>query len=464
MNMLSTIVVFMVVYFAAMLVISWMGRKNTSDLQSYLTAGKSAGVIMLMGALIGAQIGNGVVVGGAGEGAAIGISGAYYAIGCGLSYFFTAFALNHFVYKHGYLSMAEYMKVRYDSRIPGLIYSIGTAVMHIGIIAAQIMAGKALFGALGLNPTLGCIALTIVVVAYSQMAGLWGAMATSVVQTSIIIVGLFAASAIVLKDNALTLITDAVASGIVPATYTSMIGAYPISTVLVYVLPTAMAMLTEPAAYQRIVSAKTEKKSFIAHILSGIVIMIIAFLPALIGMYGHLKYNASGSDAFFQVVMNTMHPVAAAIIIVAVLAAVMSTIDATFIAASQVWLKDIYVGFVNPEAKDEMLQPWTGVINVALGIVSTILALSFNSITALLSNGYVLVCSTCMVPMAMGVLWKKGTTKAATWSAIIGLVFGVLDFFSIYRLPYNAITVFIPSLIVYVVVSLLSPEKAAVAD
>ena len=461
--MLTTIVIFMVIYFLAMLVISWFGRKNTSDLQSYLTAGKSAGVIMLMGALIGAQIGNGVVVGGAGEGAAIGISGAYYAIGCGLSYAFAAFALNHFVYKNGYLSMAEYMKVRYNSRIPGLIYSIGTAVMHIGIIAAQIMAGKALFSALGLNPTLGCVALTVVVVAYSQIAGLWGAMAASVVQTSIIIDGLFVALIIVLKDGAIGMITDAVASGAVPSTYTSMVGAYPLSTILVYVLPTAMAMLTEPAAYQRIVSAKTEKKSFWAHILSCIVIIPIAFMPPLIGMYGHIKFNASGNDAFFRVVMETMTPAAAAIIIVAVLAAVMSTIDCTFIAASQVWLKDIYKGFINPEVKDEKLQPWTGVINVALGVICTILALKSTSITSLLSNGYVLVCSTCMVPMAMGVLWKRGTTKAATWSAVVGLIFGLMDFFSIYRLPYNAITVFIPSLVVYIVVSLATKEEPAAA-
>lgn len=462
MSMLTTIVVVMVLYFALMLVISWFGRKNTSDLQSYLTAGKSTGVVMIVGALIGAQIGNGVVVGGAGEGAAIGISGAYYAIGCGLSYIFTAFAMNHFIYKRGYLSLTEFMKERYDSRIPGLIYSIGTAAMHIGIIAAQIMAGKALFAALGLNPTLGCIALTIVVVLYSQIAGLWGSMATSVVQSAIIIVGLVAAVFVALNDGALSLISNAVASGAVPKTYTSMVGAYPLSTILVYVIPTAMAMLTDPCAYARIVSAKSEKTSFVAHILGGLIIMPIAFMPALIGMYGHLKYGAAGNDAFFRVVMETMSPIIAAVVIVAVLAAVMSTIDITFVGESQIWLKDIYRGFINPNVTDEQLKPWTGVVNVVIGVISTILALNFSSITSLLSNGYVLVCSTCMVPLVMGILWKKGTTKAAAWSAIVGLVFGLLDFFSIYRLPYNAITVFIPSLIIYIVVTLCTQNKDAV--
>ena len=69
---------------------------------------------------------------------------------------------------------------------------LSTAISSIGLIAGQIMAGKALFEALGLPGNVGAIAIAVVVLLYSQLSGLWGAFATSVVQTGVILVGLVA--------------------------------------------------------------------------------------------------------------------------------------------------------------------------------------------------------------------------------------------------------------------------------
>lgn len=52
-----------------MVVIGWMGRSKASNFEGYLSMGRSAGVLLLMGGAIGGQIGNGFVVGGAAEGA-----------------------------------------------------------------------------------------------------------------------------------------------------------------------------------------------------------------------------------------------------------------------------------------------------------------------------------------------------------------------------------------------------------
>lgn len=183
---IPTIVVVLVIYFAAMVFIGWMGRSKASNFEGYLSMGRTGGVLLLMGGAIGGQIGNGFVVGGAAEGAASGLAGSAYGIACALSLILVALFLNDFIYNNGYMSMADYTRQRYHSEVPGTIYDLSTAISSIGLIAGQIMAGKALFEALGLPGTVGAIAIAVVVLLYSQLSGLWGAFATSVVQTGVI--------------------------------------------------------------------------------------------------------------------------------------------------------------------------------------------------------------------------------------------------------------------------------------
>ncbi len=209
-GMIPTIIVVLVLYFAAMVVIGWLGRSKASNFEGYLSMGRSAGVLLLMGGAIGGQIGNGFVVGGAAEGSISGLAGsAYgiacalstvmvalflnnggaiggqigngfvvggaaegsisglagsaYGIACALSTVMVALFLNNFIYNHGYMSMADYTRERYHNEIPGTIYDLSTAISSIGLIAGQIMAGKALFEALGLPGNVGAIAIAVVV-------------------------------------------------------------------------------------------------------------------------------------------------------------------------------------------------------------------------------------------------------------------------------------------------------------
>lgn len=73
--MITTIVIVLVIYFALMLVIGYMGRDKAEDFEGYLSMGRTAGVLLLMGGAIGGQVGNGFVVGGAAEGSSVGMAG-----------------------------------------------------------------------------------------------------------------------------------------------------------------------------------------------------------------------------------------------------------------------------------------------------------------------------------------------------------------------------------------------------
>ena len=117
--MITTIVIVLVLYFGAMVTIGFMGRDKASNFEGYLSMGRSAGVLLLMGGAIGGQIGNGFVVGGAAEGASVGMAGCAYGLACALSTVMVALFLNNFIYNGGYMSMADYTRKRYHNEVPG---------------------------------------------------------------------------------------------------------------------------------------------------------------------------------------------------------------------------------------------------------------------------------------------------------------------------------------------------------
>ena len=98
--MLTTIIIIVVaIYFVAMLGIGWYGRRYSSTFDGYLSMGRSGGILLLMGSAIGANIGNGFVVGGAGGGATSGLAGSAYGLACAVSTLVAVF-LCDFIYKH----------------------------------------------------------------------------------------------------------------------------------------------------------------------------------------------------------------------------------------------------------------------------------------------------------------------------------------------------------------------------
>ena len=465
---IPTIVVVLVIYFAAMVFIGWMGRSKASNFEGYLSMGRTGGVLLLMGGAIGGQIGNGFVVGGAAEGAASGLAGSAYGIACALSLILVALFLNDFIYNNGYMSMADYTRQRYHSEVPGTIYDLSTAISSIGLIAGQIMAGKALFEALGLPGTVGAIAIAVVVLLYSQLSGLWGAFATSVVQTGVIIVGLVATTIVLISKGAVGEMSTAIQAGELAGSSLDMSG-LSASGFAAMMLPLLFGMVTDQPTYQRINSAKSAKISKIACYLSCIIMIPLALMPAFIGSFGAYKYNASGNSAFFDVILNELPVIVCALIIAAVLAAVMSTIDCGLITMSTVLTRDIWQGALHKNPSEKQLKKITLVINILFMGSSTILALSSGSILGLLNSVYSFLAAACFVPFVGGIIWKRADAKSAIAASVVGVLTVLISWipgvtFPLGNIIPSGLFPIIPSAIAFVLVGLFTGSSNTAAE
>lgn len=460
---IPVLIAVLAIYFITMLAIGWIGSKKVDgDFDKMITADKSTTVLMFMGAAIGAHIGNGFVVGGAADGAANGISGISYGVVCALSYIFILVFFNKKIYQKGFISLPDFLKDRYHNDVTAMLFIVATCVGLIGNAGVQLMAGKAMFEALGLNGTAGVVILALVVLAYSALSGLWGAYMTSAVQIGVITVGLVVTTIYLLATGAVDTISTAFEAGALPETYFDLFpgGVGPVAAMLVSI---TMAVIADQCTVQRINSSRDYQTTVKGWIYSILLMLPLALMPALIGMFGAAEYGVTDSSVFFAVAANKLPSVLGAIMMAAVLAAIMSTIDAFMVAISTMALHDIYRGMINPKADSKTLGRWNYVVSIAITACALVIALKATNIIDMLVSMTAFIGAGCFVPFVGGLYWKKGTAKGAIAASIVGMIAMILHWTGVVTLPLGEVGGAACSLVAYVLMSLLTQEKAAAA-
>ena len=460
----AILIVVLAIYFIAMLAIGIVGSKKVKgSYEKKISAGKSTTVLMFMGAAIGAHIGNGFVVGGASDGAANGISGAWYGIVCALSYVFILLFFNKRIFNKGFVSLADFLRNRYNNNLTAILFIVSTCIGLIGNIGVQLMAGKAMFEALGMNGTVGVIILTLVVLGYSSLSGLWGAFMTSAVQIGIITVSLIVTTIVLLCNGAVGTIGTAYASGALPESYFTVFpsGVFPVVAMLISI---TTAVIADQCTVQRINSCRDYKTTIKGWSFSILLMLPLAVMPAFIGMYGAAKYGAADSTAFFTVSMNALPAVLCAVMMAAVLSAIMSTIDAFMVAISTMTLHDVYCGMINPNADEKKVGKADIAVSVIVAFLGLIVALKATNIVDTLCSLTAFIGAGCFVPFVGALYWKRGTAKGAIAASIIGMLAMILHWTGVVTLPLDEVGGALCSLVAYIIVSLATQKDNRIQE
>ena len=100
-------------------------------------------------------------------------------------------------------------------------------------------------------------------------------------------------------------------------------------------------------------------------------------------------------------------------------------------------------------------------VDGAVCLLSIFLALRMNDIIRLLSMGYSLLAAGCLIPFLGGMVWKRGNTNGALFSAAVGITATLANTAGVIQLPYICVTSIILSAIAYIAGSLLiGPDNA----
>lgn len=283
-----------------------------------------------------------------------------------------------------------------------------------------------------------------------------------------IIVGLVATTIVLISKGAVGEMSTAIQAGELAGSSLDMSG-LSASGFAAMMLPLLFGMVTDQPTYQRINSAKSAKISKIACYLSCIIMIPLALMPAFTGSFGAYKYNASGNSAFFDVILNELPAIVCALIIAAVLAAVMSTIDCGLITMSTVLTRDIWQGALHKNPSEKQLKKITLVINILFMGSSTILALSSGSILGLLNSVYSFLAAACFVPFVGGIIWKRADAKSAIAASVVGVLTVLISWipgvtFPLGNIIPSGLFPIIPSAIAFVLVGLFTGSSNTAAE
>jgi SSS family solute:Na+ symporter len=448
------------VYFTLMILIGIIVMARNRKASDFLVAGRKLSLPFTVATLSAVQIGAGIILGGSSKGASMGVwPGMWYSLGCGGGLIIAGILVAGKLRMKDSFVPLDFFEKRYGSNKWIRLWAwISNVPSLLGIFIAQLLACGNILSGFGIPFYKGVIICAMVILIYSTLGGLWGIVLTDVIQTSIIMISIpviSIVSMLLLKANSIS--PGAVFSTpfIPPGTFTKFI---------YLVIPFLIAISVSYDAFLRYQAAKDERTARLGCIIAGGVVIFIGILTSAVGAAAKLLYPEVREGVFSFMVIKSLNPVLAGIVISAVLGAAMSSASGLLIALGATFSRDFYNRFLHPEANLDEL-PYSKIISrlaIAFSVVAGIL-LSFkitDILDAIIIFNYPYMGS-LLIPLLAGVLWKGSTKKGAVSALFTGGIIGTGAFFAGIPGPFKGFVnpemglfyAYIISLVVLVLVS-----------
>jgi len=446
----------LLLYFLVMVAIALSGRKNAKkNMKDAMIIRGQTPLLIMIGSMIGGQMGSGFVVGGAEYGALYGLGGAWYGISCGLSCIICGLFTCRIVYRGGYVSLTDYYLVRYRGRTMSVIYSATCLLSLLAMTAGQLLAGRAIFLAVGLPADQSVMITAVISLIYTLITGFLGTLKISTIQSAVVFGGTLSAVFVMFAGYGVETLTANL-----PQAYFDM-GAVGPELLVTLMVPQMLSGVANQSIFQRITSAKSYSVARNAYLIGGTICLLLAFIPPILGMFGMAMFpDTQPSAVFMRLMLEKLPIVVSAIVLAAIVSAVVGTVNGCFVGAGTIMIHDVYEELLHKEATEKSSRRVIMGTNVVICVLGVLIALRLQDILTVLAMSYSLATCGIFVPYLGGILWKRGTTQGAVWSAICGIVVVLLDAVSIVDVPFTSIVAVSVSAVTYIVVSLLTHDPA----
>lgn len=422
----------LVLYLGIMAFIGWYAGRKTNSLGDFFVLSGKAGVVVSGIAYFSTQFSMGTFLGTPGTiygvgyaGMAISVPGAVFCMI--LPALLIGRKLITLGHKYGFLTMADYLTDRYDSKVMSGVLGIMMLFFLIPMMGAQIIgAGVIVHVFTGLPEWVGVVGMGIIVILYCMTGGMQGAMMTDVIQGSLMIataIVTFVVSIVMgggfsninqtLHSMNEAYLTFPGANGYMPWTYY-------VSNIVLW----SFFTMGQPHLFTKFFAMKDHKTMFKAILLGTAGMFFSATLIEWAGVNGIATIqNIEKADQIVPMILQRgLNPFLASIFIAGIVAAGMSTIDGILVTTTGAVTRDIYQKLVNKNATDESVMKLSKVITVIIGILVICFGVfqpgSIFEINLFAFSGMAIF----VVPILFGIYWKKATAKGAIVAVVTGVI------------------------------------------
>lgn len=422
----SVFFVVLVLYLAVIMAISVWSYFRTETEVDFLAAGRSIGPLVGGAVLAATQISAGTFVGTAGRHYLTGVSWWFPWLGLWAGWLVSAFFVAPKLRRLGALTVPDYISARYGSRGAGALAGVLIVISYTIYLVAQFQAGgeiaQVVFGIRPLHAMLLIVASTAL---YTLLGGVRSSSYIDFLQTLIMVGALLLAVPLLLDQVGGWRHVESLRTSVrfLESIDGRLIGwYYRPQELLAFGIAFGFSIAAAPYELTRFYSMRDERTVRRAIYISIGFQLVISVCILLVGLLMRALFPTLPSQDQATAVMafQVLPPVVGSLLLVAMLSAIMSTVNSVLLVAGAGVAHDLYGTFVRPNASQRHLVNVNRVAIVVLSIIPVFFALQkLGDVQGIVLEQAKFIASFFFVPIVVGLNWRGGTAKGAV-AAMLG--------------------------------------------
>lgn len=401
----------------------WLSRRVRGS-GSFFVADRTLGPGLVFSTFLAANIGAGSIIGASGLGYASGLSAWWWVGSAGIGSLLLAFWIGPRIWRvakeHDLYTAGDFLEQRYGSSVRALVASL-LWLLTLVILAAQLIAmSQILEWVLGVPRWVGAVLGGIVVTTYFAAGGLLTSAWVNMVQLVILLVGFAIGVPLALSmAGGWDAVVAAAPSDPAYFDFWAQAG-------MVFFVIIVPAFIVSPGLLQKAFGAVDERAIRIGVGAQGVVLLLFAFAPPLVGMIARVYAPELPNQEFAVPTVLTLGlpTFFGALGLAAVFSAELSSADAILFMLSTSLSKDIYKRYMDPEADDARVLRVARGAAVAGGVFGVLLAVVIPTVIDSLTVFYSVLSVSLFVPVVAGLHSRRPGVPEAL--AAIGVGVAVL--------------------------------------
>ncbi len=431
--------------------------------------------------IVATDVGGGFSIGLGGVGFLMGLSGSWLLftglVGAWMTAVLIIPKIKRLDQKHQFMTFPDFLRHRYNGTV-ALTAALISGIGYLGFTGAQMLAGAKLASAtilqtnpFGMEPvTFALLTIAVITILYTVIGGLKAVIYTDTIQWGILLTGLmFVTIPVALyKIGGFSTLRENLPRDFFSLTNISWVTFF---NWMITIVPIWLIGMT---LYQRMYACKDEKQARRAWYVAGIFeYPIMAFTGVFLGMCARVVFPEAESEMAMPMLIRDILPVGVTgIVIASYFSAIMSTADSCLMASSGNFVNDVIERYWIKNVSAKTSIRLSMVATFVIGTLSVLLAAQFGTVLNAILYAYAFMVSGLVVPTVGAYFWKRGTSHGALAAMLGGGVVTILLMLKKSLLPeamqawgfdvtlYGITT----SLVLYVLVSLMFPEKKTAED
>ncbi len=413
-------------YFVAVFAIGWISMRRTRDEADYWIAGGKLGWFTGGATLAATHTSAGTFVGTIGVMYRGGWSFGWVLLSIPLAYWFVAAVLAPRFTRVRRLTLPAFMEARYYSRGVRGLSAVVVLIATIVYIQAQIVAGGLVANIVfGIPTQWGMVGFTAILLAYTVIGGMIAVVYTDAFQLIVMCLGAALALPLAVRqvDGWGSLLATVQAAQPTVFRWET----FPASLLVTMGLAFFLGSIATPEKLVRLYAMKDMRTIRRGVFFAVVVITALNLTVFLIALAAIVLFpQLPTGDLAMPMVATAVLPTAlGAIMLAAITAAMMSTVDSLLIVAGSALSVDLYQNLFHPDVTPAR-RMWVDRIGIlVVGSVPVLLLLSgvgqgqLVQFIVLLFTA--LMAASFAVPVVGGVLWRRATREGAAVSMVGGV-------------------------------------------